>query len=302
MAQSTHVISPNVIGYSGRIGSGKDLAVKIHQYLTCTDEEIRNQFLANPVKAMADYDGIIHLNSPFVNVKYSAKVKLIVAQLLGVTVNKLEDKEYINAELPQNWWYYIVEGEKISYDNGGVNDEERVNIEEFLVRLTPRKMMQLVGTEGGRDVIHPDVWVNATFADYVKDEDGELPSWVISDVRFQNEKNKVIDVGGAVIRLIRTKLLSEWLETYSVKLTLGVDYEDRKLSDHQFMNFMTEFYDSESNHEVVEKVTHASETSLDNETFDYYINNDSTIENMVNEIYGILLELGVISEFKEVAV
>ena len=36
-----------------------------------------------------------------------------------------------------------------------------------LVKLTPRKLLQLLGTDCGRDIIHPNIWVNALFADYV---------------------------------------------------------------------------------------------------------------------------------------
>ena len=34
--------------------------------------------------------------------------------------------------------------------------------------LTPRKILQLLGTECGREIIHPNIWVNALFTDYKK--------------------------------------------------------------------------------------------------------------------------------------
>lgn len=285
----------NLCGLSGRIGSGKDLATKIFQYLTCKDQEIRNAFLENPTKTMQYYDGIVEMNSPYKNTKYSAKVKFIVAELLGVTIKKLEDKVFINAELGQQWWYYVVDGEKLSYLDPKF-DENRESLAEFLVKLTPRKMMQLVGTEAGRDILHPDVWVNSTFAKYVADEDGNLPCWLVSDVRFPNELAKIHENGGFSIRLVRYKLFSEWLSTYAMDETiieLG-GYEDLKISDVDFMDFINE-YNSDSINEVIESVNHPSEVSLDGHQFHYTVDNGGTIEELVNALYEILIKVGVLT-------
>jgi hypothetical protein len=295
MENFQHASAPTVIGFSARIGGGKDLATTITQFLTCEDEEIRQAFIDNPTKAMGDYDGVVQMNTPYTNVKYASKVKRIVAELLGTTINKLEDKTYINTTLPENWWYYIVDGEKVSYTDPKFTQEDRPKLEEFLVKLTPRRMMQLVGTEAGREIIHPDVWVNATFANYVADEDGNLPQWLISDVRFPNELSKIHEVNGISIRIIRSKLLSEWLDMYSIELNDLGDYMDVTLTDYEFMDFVNEFHDSEFMAEVLERVNHASETSLDNGKFTYVIENKGSIEDFVNEIYSILTKEGVIN-------
>lgn len=285
--------NPNLISFSGRMGSGKDLATKILQYLTCDDEEIRTEFLNDPEKAMDFYDGIISFNSQYKNVKFAGKVKLIVAELLGVTVSKLEDKTYINKELSSEWWYYIVDGEKIPFNDKKIREEERENIAEFLVKLTPRKLMQLVGTEAGREIIHPDLWVNSTFTNFKPNEDGVYPRWVISDVRFPNELEKVHQEGGLSVRLVRYRLLSEWLDMYAIELEDMGDYEDLKISDVDFMEFMNEL-DSRSLEEVSERINHPSETSLDGHKFHFEIDNDGTIADLVNEIYEILVKVGVI--------
>lgn len=292
----TNPTNLNLCGLSGRIGSGKDLSTKIIQYLTCEDKEIREAFLDNPTKAMGYYDGIVELNSQYKNVKYAAKVKLIVATILGVTVRDLEDKTYINKELSAEWWYYVVDGEKLSYLDPKF-EENRDDLSEFLIKLTPRKMMQLVGTEGGRDIIHSDIWVNSTFVSYVPDEEGDLPCWLISDVRFPNELNKIHDEGGFSIRVVRYQLLSEWLSIYAMDSTM-IDmekYEDLKISDEEFMDFINE-YNSDNIDEVTESVNHASETSLDGHKFNYVIKNDGSVEDLVNKLYNILLEVGVLTQ------
>lgn len=48
---------------------------------------------------------------------------------------------------------------------------------------TPRHMMQTLGTEWGRKMIHPDVWVIALH-NQIK---GSSKTFIITDVRFENE-------------------------------------------------------------------------------------------------------------------
>lgn len=61
-----------------------------------------------------------------------------------------------------------------------------------------RTLLQRLGTEVGRDLIHPNVWVDATFA---KMRDGG--KYVISDVRFPNEADAVKQWGGEIWRIMR---------------------------------------------------------------------------------------------------
>jgi hypothetical protein len=60
-----------------------------------------------------------------------------------------------------------------------------------------RKFLQRLGTEGGRDNLHEDVWVDAVLG-------GSHPLLlVISDVRFPNEVQAIRSRGGKVIRIER---------------------------------------------------------------------------------------------------
>jgi len=60
-----------------------------------------------------------------------------------------------------------------------------------------RRILQVVGTEGGRKVIGENVWVDATLNNL---EDGK---YVFSDVRFPNEADAIRNMGGYVVRIIR---------------------------------------------------------------------------------------------------
>ena len=66
--------------------------------------------------------------------------------------------------------------------------------------FSPRLALQLMGTEAGRDVFHPDLWVHTVMRRC------ELAPWhnyVIADVRFPNEIDAIRKSGGKVIRVRR---------------------------------------------------------------------------------------------------
>lgn len=72
-----------------------------------------------------------------------------------------------------------------------------------IVELTMREFQQRVGTDGGRDVLGEDLWIDIS-----------LPlngyyaarNIVISDVRFPNEALRVRDLGGYIVRIDRPGL------------------------------------------------------------------------------------------------
>lgn len=67
------------------------------------------------------------------------------------------------------------------------------------VGRSPRELMQTLGTEWGRQLVHPDVWV--TLAADVLRKRG--PGMIIADMRFENEAAWVRKLGGTVIHIQR---------------------------------------------------------------------------------------------------
>jgi hypothetical protein len=65
--------------------------------------------------------------------------------------------------------------------------------------LTPRWVLQYVGTELMRDGFHEDMWVGA-LQRRVMCSDADM---VIADVRFPNEASAVRDAGGIIVRVTR---------------------------------------------------------------------------------------------------
>lgn len=70
--------------------------------------------------------------------------------------------------------------------------------------VSPRLMAQTLGTEWGRELIDPDIWVKAVEAriQYEANEVG-VNKFVITDLRFDNEIEWVQSMGGRVVEVIR---------------------------------------------------------------------------------------------------
>ena len=80
------------------------------------------------------------------------------------------------------------------------------------LKVTPRVMMQTLGTEWGRETIHPDIWISALqsrISDYIDatleaEPEADIKI-VVSDVRFENEADFIRQSlgGGIVVHVLR---------------------------------------------------------------------------------------------------
>lgn len=116
----------NLIGISGKIGSGKDTAAEIIQHLT------------NPMKLDM---------FPYEVKKFAGKLKTIASILTGIPVEKFEDQEFKKQYLGEDWNYQIDKFNPIQ-------------------KMTVRELLQKLGTDALRDGLHNNVWVNALLAEY----------------------------------------------------------------------------------------------------------------------------------------
>lgn len=66
-----------------------------------------------------------------------------------------------------------------------------------LLGKSPRELMQTLGTEWGRQQVHPDLWVLLAAQRFIK----AGPGMIIPDVRFENEADFVRKRGGVIIHL-----------------------------------------------------------------------------------------------------
>ena len=67
--------------------------------------------------------------------------------------------------------------------------------------LSPRQMMQLVGTDFFRDKVSQDFWIDHFKRWYAAHDPSR--SVVVTDVRFQNEVDVIKALGGVVVRVTR---------------------------------------------------------------------------------------------------
>lgn len=277
-----------IIGISGHIGNGKDTVARIIQYLSIPDHDSCTlaEYYAN--KWRNDKD-------KWQTVKFEDKRNQCIALILGIPVEDLEKEEVKNRVLGEEWhryfnWHYKLQTSnnpkgKISKYSATIDDanEDFYLLNETisghqtkLEALTIRQLLQEFGTEVGRS-IHPSFWINALFADYISK--GELiaakirghrdssafaisqsptdpMNWIISDVRFPNEAEAIKSRGGIVIRVNRINSTPQ--------------------DGHTYVNKQTR--------------THPSETALDNYQFDEVIENEGTIEELIEKVKVILIK------------
>lgn len=166
----------NLIGVSGKIGSGKDTVGKIIQYLTLEDE-VYSKTNADII-ADLQHNGYVANKSNWEIKKYAFKLKQIASLMLGIPVEDFEKQEVKDKVLGEEWIRYGYANGFIQKDGETIMNNEACSKERYEEELktnwqtayksemTVRMFLQLLGTEAMRNVIHYNAWVNALFADY----------------------------------------------------------------------------------------------------------------------------------------
>ena len=88
------------------------------------------------------------------------------------------------------------------------------------IGVSPRRLMQTLGTEWGREMVHPDIWVSLARQRLLD----RGPGMIIPDVRFDNEAKWVRKVGGLIIHLERPGV--EEVEQHSSEDGVSVEMSD----------------------------------------------------------------------------
>lgn len=220
-----------LIGIHGRQQTGKDEVGLIIQYLT----EQENLSKKDRVSFEIWKSGVHSIFSPYDSKMFGGKLKEILAVLLGVGVEKFECNTFKSTPLGHPWIVWKVEDEDPEgwTEDMFTTEEEALKFmdEVFLhdpkiykIELTPRMLLQLVGENCFRQIIHPDTWVIALFKEY-------LPylKWVITDLRYPNEYKAIKENGGICIKVIRPG--------YS-EVKAGEKISDKALDQHDFDHYI----------------------------------------------------------------
>ena len=135
--------------------------------------------------------------------------------------------------------------------------------------------MQYIGTDLFRDALHPNTHVNALFSELRPDS-----KFIITDVRFINEADAILNSGGIVIRLNR-KLEERFPELWKV-------YLDQKKGDYTTEDDFCLYLINQLNPDIREfgkSLVHTSEIDLDRyQKFSAIVDNNSTIEDLHNTV------------------
>lgn len=275
-----------IIGIAGGKGQGKDTVCKIMQYLFYLDRleespRVKELWTYDDFIHLCETHGKVPtfeaISKPYIDylsgwhkVMWAEKMKQCVCLILGCTMEQLEDEGFKAKELGEEWKRYLVV-EQIYGTTVGiystwlgaqeyiVGRESSTSIfEEFrpkdiyVVReqiLTPRLILQLLATECGREIIHPNIWINTTIKEYkplnssetwgIEGISPKYPNWIMPDCRFpDNEFVTIRQRGGLIIKVVNPRIIN-------------ID-------------------------------THSSETSYQNyQHYDWVINNDTTIEDLI---------------------
>lgn len=235
-----------IIAISGHIGSGKDEVAKIIKHYQPLQWDVK---------------------------KFAGKLKKIVSELTGISVEDLENQSIKDSDLGDHWAKWAVTDfgratrfsfsdprEANTFCEENSNSQHDYSFHEK--RMTVRELLQIMGTECGRQIIHDQIWVNSLFADYKpifnpwnRINAERYPRWIITDCRFPNEAKAVKDRNGVLIRINRPSAGSETSKK------------------------------------------HESETALDDYgKWDFIINNDGSLEQLEDKVKNILPNICLILE------
>lgn len=261
-----------IIGISGRINSGKDTVGKIIKLIRLLNKADVKELLIeyehferNKLWDIVKGPGFFEIK------KFADKLKDMTCLLIGCTRKQLEDRDFKEKELGEEWNYtfYNIRDDEgfmlashltkedakddLSFWDENINIAHPPYIEKVEQRLTPRLLLQLLGTECGRKIIHPNLWVNALMREYkpIEEFSTVYPNWIITDIRFPNELKAVKEKNGITIRVNRPDL--------------------------------PEF-------------THLSEISLNSAKFDYTIDNNGSIEDLIEKIKNLKIWEDIMTE------
>lgn len=315
----------NLIGISGKLQSGKNTTAKIIQYLIAKKAGFAlGAFDPSP---QSTYEHLCGWQQK----AYADKLKQVVSIITGISISDLNLIEIKNKELGEEWnrfriWDHskptslfftdLSKAEAFCEENS--NSQHKYIVE--VLSWTPRKLFQTIGTDLFRDQIHPQVWINALFADYkghtpechsgnwmdsnvythsactscgksftgykrqnickecVERDAPYYPNWLVTDVRYPNEGDPILERGGLMLKVRRRVEFiiqgkSYWY--YPEELS--------KIDRHM------ELLQGGSVH------THSSETAMDDyQGFHETIDNDSTLENLIVKVEAILRKYQII--------
>lgn len=291
-------MNKNLIAISGKKKSGKDtfgiVFNIISEYYKNKNEIPTTEYILIELnKIETDYkkrieslkyfqQGVFFNFFTYYKIKqFSEKPKEIVSNLLSVNKHLLNDREFKQKQLDENWWYYESKYKKINYLEA---KNTLINIENFeLIKPTVNELLITIAEDLKKQ--NPNIWSNILLDNYKEESKGTIsdcidyysncnnckerffgykyqkfcnkcildnnfkifPQWLITDLRFKNELEYIIKLDGIKIRINR-------------------------------------IYNNLNNEEI-KRLEHYTEKELDDYIYwDYIIENNSNLSDFIQEI------------------
>ncbi len=181
------------IGLRGDMGAGKDTLAEeicrrfpeysVRKFATILREAVQIVTDIPPERTVSDADKAVSLAGCTYG-RYDLLGRLLYA------IRHVTDRDP-TIELGERMFAVVAEG-PFAVEGGG----------RVALRMTVGRLLQVLGTECFRNMVDPDVWVDAFFRRW--DAEGRPPV-VIADTRFPNETAAIRARGGAVV-LVRRRL------------------------------------------------------------------------------------------------
>jgi len=322
-----------IIGISGKKQSGKDTVGQIIQYLIASNKDRKNadsKILSYEFQGLTknNWDSIYNIIDWRIK-KFADKLKQITCLLINCTMEDLENEEFKNKELGEEWTknifagqtileeyekesgQYIYYGSALGKDGSLVIGSKDCYL-SYNETLTPRLLLQLIGTECGRRIIHPNIWVNSLMSEYknrtrynsirgeIPGEEIVYPNWIVTDVRFPNEAEAIKNRGGILIRINRPQEFKpnpgDTIRLYGI-FSPFVRVTFTHKTEKGYNGVGTDGFKYVSSKASFDVDEHESETALDNyDDFDYIVENNSSIEELINKINNILKNEKLVKE------
>lgn len=269
----------SIIAISEKLQSGKNLTANIIQYLV--DKKKMNYKTKDTKEDLESYLKNKHnLKCDWTIKQFGTKLKQIISILTNISIEELEEEEIKNKVLSSEWDRYLLK-EYLANDNYIVDEKcvyfaTEKNMQDYINKaghtvytcyqvgkrsITIRQLLQQIGTEVMRDAIHPNIWVNALFNDYYKS---------IKELNPFEDPIPYFEKNAKYPNWIITDLrFPNELKAVKEKkgITIKVNRDLQKESDDY---------------------SHISKTALDDAEFDYVINNNETIDDLIKSVREIL--------------
>lgn len=187
-----------LIGIAGKKQHGKDSVATMIQVIDSLSNGITHpdQVILEPWEYVSlNKDALPNTN--FQIRKFADSLKDMICVLLKCTRRELEDPIFKETPLGEEWWAVKESTGLTPYSD--FFEKAKQNIpEEAIIKTTPRLLLQSIGTQWGRMMINPNIWVLSTLRKW-----NDNQNWIITDVRFPNEAEAIKERGGVLIKVER---------------------------------------------------------------------------------------------------